>query len=759
MALGMNVVTLIVAGGATMIVLLMHLQATNDLHTSTARQTGQIVLQTLNDTRQALLYTAQSAPGAADLERLMVAYPAVKSASLIDNAGGDTLRVPGSAPAEDWREHPAWEAITAGQPYSGLDEDRSLVMAVPAEGGMLVARLDPQALWQLAVTPVVGEGGYTYVVDEHGGILATAPGQPLPDERQPADFTGFIRARKGEPEMVLYRGLEDDLVLGRGTAIPDTSWYVMTETPLTDFTPLIVRLVALWVLALGLTFLVGEWMIRRILRMVLTPLDMLQKAARAVGGGDYRYRVRLPDSTDRELTALGNAFNEMTTRLQDSQEQIDAYTHEMEEIVDLRARELSRKALQLEVAAEVSGKIATILDPRMLIEQVIDLIQQRFRIYHVDILTVNPDTGLILSGRSRDGLEIPPISIQDENTSVIAWVARFGQTLYVPDVGQEPRYRRLSLLPASQSELAIPLKFGGRAIGVLNLEAEHRHAFPRDEIAVLESLANEIAVSMHNAQVFTALETANRDLAQATLQAKQANLLKSRFLLNASHKLRTPLNAIIGYSETILSGMYGDIPDKAIDRQRRILDNGRHLQALIEDILDLSSIETGSMELNLSWVEVEPLLDEVMNAARALHQTGYPDHDLDLRLDIDGALPSVRADLDRLRYILINLLGNAVKFTESGEVVMSATLANGSLLISVRDTGPGIPDDEQTYLFEPFQHQKGSTASEGKGTGLGLPVARLLALMHGGDLTVISTVHRGSTFTLRLPCPDASPAE
>jgi signal transduction histidine kinase len=391
---------------------------------------------------------------------------------------------------------------------------------------------------------------------------------------------------------------------------------------------------------------------------------------------------------------------------------------------------------------------------------VVDLIKTRFDVYWVEILRVE-EVGRIVPASGKPKPPTPALSLHDSARSVTAWVAQNGTTLYVPDVKLEPRYRPSPDLPASQCELAVPLAYGTQVIGVLNLEADHRDAFPQDEIAVLEALANQIAVSMHNADTFKALENANRDLAQATLQANQANTLKSRFLLNASHKLRTPLNAVIGYSEAILSGVYGEIPEKILDRERRILENGRVLQALVADMLDLSAIETGQMQLNLQWVDLPPLLAEVMNAARALYQTTYADQPLTLQLDLDHLaepLPPVWADIDRVRYILINLMSNAVKFTPSGEVVMSADFDDQTVRIHVRDTGPGISDDELRYLFQPFQHQRGSTASGGKGTGLGLPVSRLLAMRHGGDLTVESVLHQGSTFTLNLPRrPDGAP--
>jgi signal transduction histidine kinase len=178
-------------------------------------------------------------------------------------------------------------------------------------------------------------------------------------------------------------------------------------------------------------------------------------------------------------------------------------------------------------------------------------------------------------------------------------------------------------------------------------------------------------------------------------------------------------------------------------------------------MIDLSAIETGYMQLDLQWVKLTPLLEEVMNAARALHRAAYADHDLTLKLDLTHLtepLPPVWADIERLRYILMNLISNAIKFTESGDVVLSADFDADRVYIHVRDTGPGISDDDRRTLFDPFQHPRSAPEPEVKSTGLGLPVSHLLAMRHGGDLTFDSTLHEGSTFTLNLPRrPEGSP--
>lgn len=722
MILGLNLLVVIIAGAATLITILEQRLDARRLHENTAVHMRVSVETATQNLMHTLTFAAQSP--VLDTGALLAAHPALQTVSLVDTGETDL-------------------------PYTGLTDEGLLLLAVPVGDGALIAQADPGLLWGDAVTPTIGQAGYGYVVSTGGEMLAVGPDVDVRDPARRVDFAILDSARSGTAAMRLYDGLEGRWVVGRAEPIPGTDLVILTETPLSEFTPVVLYVLVMWVLALGLTAAIGEVLIRRILRTVIQPLEVLRAGAHAVEAGDYGYRVRLPANADRELAELGDDFNVMIQRLQTSQQQIDAYTHQMEEIVDLRARELSRKAMQLEVAADVSRKIATIHNPRALIAEVVKLIQERFQVYHVEIWLVDEGEKTISPGRQNHPLG--PIALRDDTTSVIAWVARHGDVLYVPDVTQDSRYRRADTLPAVQSELAIPLKFGDRVIGVLNLEADHRAAFPKDEIAVLQSLANEIAVSIHNAQMFAALESANRELAQASLEAKQAHMLKSRFLLNASHKLRTPLNVIIGYSETITSGVYGELSEKVLDRQRRILDNGRHLQALIEDMLDLSSIETDQMELDMQWLDLKPLLDEVLIAARALHQTGYVDHDLTLSLDTDNTLPPIWGDVDRLRYILINLMSNAVKFTEAGEIIMAAEADEEMVYIHVSDTGPGIGDDELGVLFEPFQHQHGSTASGGKGTGLGLTVSRLLALKHGGDLRVHSVPGEGSTFTLCLP--------
>jgi signal transduction histidine kinase len=214
-----------------------------------------------------------------------------------------------------------------------------------------------------------------------------------------------------------------------------------------------------------------------------------------------------------------------------------------------------------------------------------------------------------------------------------------------------------------------------------------------------------------------------------------------------SHELRTPLNAILGYTELILDSVYGDMPEKARSVLDRIQRNGQHLLGLINDVLDLSKIEAGQLTLSLSDYSLKSVIQTVFTAVEPLAN----EKQIALKIDAAPELPPGRGDERRITQDLLNLVGNAIKFTDSGEVSIKGSLANGAFTVAVRDTGPGISAADQAKLFQEFQQADNSITRKKGGTGLGLAISKRIIEMHGGRIWVESVVGQGSTFSFMLP--------
>jgi signal transduction histidine kinase len=230
-------------------------------------------------------------------------------------------------------------------------------------------------------------------------------------------------------------------------------------------------------------------------------------------------------------------------------------------------------------------------------------------------------------------------------------------------------------------------------------------------------------------------------------QLEEASKHKSQFLANVSHELRTPLNAVLGYTELILNSVYGEMPEKARGVLDRIQQNGRHLLGLINEVLDLSKIEAGQLVLTLADYSLKTVVDTVYIAIEPLAKQ----KSLVLKAEVSPDLPPGRGDERRLTQVLLNLVGNAIKFTDNGEIGIKASSVNGSFEVAVRDTGPGISATDQTKLFQEFQQADNSITRMKGGTGLGLAISKRIIEMHGGKLWVESTVGHGSTFFFRIP--------
>jgi len=247
-------------------------------------------------------------------------------------------------------------------------------------------------------------------------------------------------------------------------------------------------------------------------------------------------------------------------------------------------------------------------------------------------------------------------------------------------------------------------------------------------------------LAMSNAERFLEVDQKGRGLAIASEH-------KSQFIANMNHELRTPLNAVLGYSELLADGLYGKLPAKALQVLARIQANGKHLLGLINDVLDISKMEAGQLTLALDDYSMETVVQSVVSATGSLAEA----KGIAIKTSIPEGLPIGRGDERRLNQVLLNLVSNAIKFTDKGSVEVGVKAANGEFHITVRDTGPGIAPADQTRIFEEFQQVDDSSTRKKGGTGLGLSISRRLVDMHGGRITLESTLGVGSTFGVIVP--------
>jgi GAF domain-containing protein len=288
--------------------------------------------------------------------------------------------------------------------------------------------------------------------------------------------------------------------------------------------------------------------------------------------------------------------------------------------------------------------------------------------------------------------------------------------------------------------LVVPLLGRDQVMGTLVVRRKAPGAFPQDTVELLKTFAAQSVLAIQNAHLFTEIDEKSRQLEIASQH-------KSQFLANMSHELRTPLNAILGYTELILDNIYGETPDKMREVLERLQANGKHLLGLINDVLDLSKIEAGQLTLDLGDYSLQDIVHTVVTAVESL----AAGKKLSLTSVVGLNLPVGHGDERRLAQVMLNLVGNAIKFTDKGEVAINATAENGSFTVAVRDTGPGISPSDQGKIFEEFQQADNSATKRKGGTGLGLSIAKRIIGMHGGRIWVESDVGKGSTFAFTIP--------
>jgi signal transduction histidine kinase len=414
--------------------------------------------------------------------------------------------------------------------------------------------------------------------------------------------------------------------------------------------------------------------------------------------------------------------------------------------VRARTHELARSVEELKALGEVGRAVSSSLELKVVLPRILE---------HACVLSDTGGGAIYVFDRARGQFDLEaglnmskeliaavrehPIRVGE---SLVGQCAERREAVQFDDLTQAPPHPlyEMHMKAGVCVLLAVPLLHQDEVVGALVVRRTRAGAFASETIELLQSFASQSAIAVQNARLFDEIARKSRELEIASQH-------KSQFVANMSHELRTPLAAILGYSELMQEGFYEPLGQKSLDALTRIRSNGKHLLGLINTVLDIAKIESGQFNLNMTEYAIESVVETVRSATESLAQNKK----LTLKTEVAKSLPIGLGDEQRLTQVLLNLVGNAVKFTARGEVRVTAKAVNNHFNVSVTDTGPGIPDHERTRIFEQFHQVDSSLTKAAGGTGLGLAIAKQIVEMHGGRIWVESTVGKSSTFQMEIP--------
>ena len=493
-------------------------------------------------------------------------------------------------------------------------------------------------------------------------------------------------------------------------------------------------------------------------RNVVARLTALSAGMRSIVSGrrDITVSVRGHD----EITEMARAvevFRDNAISLDRFLAEREQAAQQLEKLVAERTAELARSVDELRALGEVSQTINSTLDLNTVLGAIVTKAAQLSGTETGTIYVFNESKHEYELCATYGMTESLIETLKEQHPVINEALGRAierREPIQTADLHEEPPSlgRDIMLLAGYPARLIVPLLAADRILGALVVRRKAPGQFPKNTIELLQTFATQSVLAIQNARLFSEIDEKSR-------QVEIANQHKSQFLANMSHELRTPLNAIIGLTDMMVNNAARFGTDKALEPLRRVHRAGTHLLGLINQILDLSKIEAGKLELHLESISILPLIEEVVGTARPLAEQNKNV----LAVECPRDLPPIETDAMRLRQIILNLLGNACKFTKSGNVTLQVAMAlhqgQQFLEIAVIDTGIGMTAEQMSRVFEDFSQADASTERQYGGTGLGLSITRRLCQMMGGDVTVASEPGKGSTFTVRLPFAAGDVAE
>ncbi|MBC7467951.1 MAG: HAMP domain-containing protein [Ramlibacter sp.] len=689
--------------------------------------------------------------------KLLRVVPAITDAAMLDASGKEQLRVSRlgmdvAASGVDYSKDPRFLESKAGKThfspvYFRNGSEPYMTIAVGSGGGAVtLAEVNLKFIWDVISRIRIGKEGLAYVVDSRGHLIAHPD---ISYVLQKQDLSGLpqVRAARGIDEnggeqVSIARSSQGKEVLTAYVRIAPLGWTVLVEQPLAEaFAPLYASLQRTgWLLVAGLALAVVASLY--VARRMVHPIQAIQRGAVQLAAGKLDEPIVV--STGDELQALAGQFNHMASQLKES------YAG-LERKVEERTQELSASLEQQTATAEILKVISgSPTDDQPVFQAIVESAERLFpggraalRIRSGEQLLLRAEGSASPEDAATTSDGSMPINA---DPTIEAAVRQCTLRQLADSAGVHPAGGSNEALPGGQPRAicAAPLVHDGYCIGVIAITSKAPGAMselPDKQKQLLQAFADQAVIAIRNVRLFSELQ-------DKSVQLEVANQHKSEFLANMSHELRTPLNAIIGFSEVLGDEMFGEVNAKQAEYLEDIHSSGKHLLALINDILDLSKIEAGKMDLELSPLDMEAALADAMTLLRDRAAR----NSVALALQCPVPIGTWITDVRKFKQIMVNLLSNAVKFTPSGgRVTVRAERFAGEVRISVSDTGIGIKPEDHELVFEAFRQATGDHLKKSEGTGLGLALTRRFVELHGGRLTLQSEPGRGSTFAFNLP--------
>lgn len=601
---------------------------------------------------------------------------------------------------------------------------------------------------------------YTLLLNDDGAIFsAYDPGSDDGQTQQSHDLLAALETEDPD-ELGLYQlrePIHEQSALVSQNTLPTTGWQLVSITPTASLPTLSSSIIPILFLVSVLGVIVLVVFINRFfVQEIVRPMSNIARAAQEIGSGDMRHFIDYQTRED-EIGGLARALEDMKRNIAHSYEELSRWSRTLEQRVRERTEEAESAR---KVAQSTANELRAVYDESLSVvsqtqlKPILDAFTQRLVTmlksdYCAIWLLNSKRTQLQLLQSTDTSLDTlaEPITISVED-GISGHSVRAKQAVRVDDY---PNYEHYITLPGYDEAplrcaIAIPMIASGRVIGtvVVGRENESVH-YTDDEERIMNLFVNMVAPAVQNAHLLV-----QRD--KAVKAAKIANQVKTRFLASVTHELRTPLNLIINNMDFMRIGAFGDVNAEQVSRLDQTIRSAEHLLYLINDLLDISKIEAGEMQLHIQPTDIQSVIEDALDTAVAiLERQKEKGSQISLEANVVDDLPEIPMDARRIRQVLTNLLSNAIKFTEVGDITFDVTRETEGVRFRVTDTGMGIPAEEIPLLFEAFERTAAAKERNVEGTGLGLPISQFLVQQHGSEILVDSEMGKGSTFYFTLP--------